>query len=144
MFDGLEVVPMESVQSGRIIGMLQTIRKFIIDNYLFGEEDKLGNEDSFMETGIIDSTGILELVRFLESTYGIKIADEELLPDNLDSVNKIVASSMQSNLGQHKQTEESRSSLRGGPPYEDAAGCCVRSIAPRPRSRNRAHHQLDP
>jgi acyl carrier protein len=91
MFDGREVVPMESVQSGRIIGMLQTIRKFIIDNYLFGEEDKLGNEDSFMETGIIDSTGILELVRFLESTYGIKIADEELLPDNLDSVNKIVA-----------------------------------------------------
>lgn len=91
MFDGRDVVPMESVQSGRIIGMLQTIRKFIIDNYLFGEEDKLGNEDSFIETGIIDSTGILELVRFLESTYGIKIADEELLPDNLDSVNKIVA-----------------------------------------------------
>jgi acyl carrier protein len=92
MFDGLEVVvPMESVQSGRIIGMLQTIRKFIIDNYLFGEEDKLGNEDSFMETGIIDSTGILELVRFLESTYGITVADEELLPDNLDSVNKIVS-----------------------------------------------------
>jgi len=70
--------------------MLQTIRKFIIDNYLFGE-DKLGNEDSFMETGIIDSTGILELVRFLESTYGIKVADEELLPDNLDSINKIVS-----------------------------------------------------
>ncbi len=71
--------------------MVQTIRKFIIDNYLFGEEDKLGNEDSFMETGIIDSTGILELVRFLESTYGIKVADEELLPDNLDSVHKIVS-----------------------------------------------------
>lgn len=71
--------------------MLQTIRKFVIDNYLFGEEDKLRNEDSFMETGIIDSTGILELVRFLESTYGIKVTDEELIPDNLDSVNKIVS-----------------------------------------------------
>lgn len=71
--------------------MLQTIRKFVIDNYLFGEEAKLGDEDSFMETGIIDSTGILELVRFLESTYGIKVADEELIPDNLDSVNKIVS-----------------------------------------------------
>jgi acyl carrier protein len=44
-----------------------------------------------METGMIDSTGILELVRFLESTYGIKIEDEELIPDNLDSVNKIVS-----------------------------------------------------
>lgn len=71
--------------------MLQTIRKFVIDNYLFGEEGKLGNEDSFMETSIIDSTGILELVRFLESTYGIKVEDEELIPDNLDSVHKIVS-----------------------------------------------------
>ena len=71
--------------------MLQIIRKFVIDNYLFGEEGKLGDEDSFMETGIIDSTGILELVRFLESTYGLKVADEELVPDNLDSVNKIAS-----------------------------------------------------
>lgn len=71
--------------------MLQTIRKFVIDNYLFGEEGKLGNDDSFMETGIIDSTGILELVRFLESTYAVKVTDEELIPDNLDSVNKIVS-----------------------------------------------------
>ena len=71
--------------------MLQAIRKFVVDNYLFGEEGKLGNEDSFIETGIIDSTGILELVRFLESTYGIKVADEDLTPDNLDSVNKVVS-----------------------------------------------------
>jgi len=71
--------------------MLRIIRKFVIENYLFGEEGKLGDEDSFMETGIIDSTGILELVRFLESTYGIKVGDEELIPDNLDSVNKIVS-----------------------------------------------------
>lgn len=71
--------------------MLGTIRKFVVDNYLFGEGGKLGNEDSFMETGIIDSTGILELVRFLESTYKVKVADEELIPDNLDSVNKIVS-----------------------------------------------------
>ena len=71
--------------------MLQTIRKFVIDNYLFGEEGKLGNEDSFMETGIIDSTGILELVRFVESTYRVKVADEEFIPDNLDSVSKLVS-----------------------------------------------------
>lgn len=70
--------------------MVQTIRKFVINNYLFGEEGTLKNDDSFMETGIIDSTGILELVRFLESTYGIKVADEELIPDNLDSITKII------------------------------------------------------
>jgi acyl carrier protein len=44
-----------------------------------------------MESGIIDSTGILELVRFLETTFSITVADEELIPDNLDSINKIVA-----------------------------------------------------
>ena len=71
--------------------MVQKIRAFVVENYLFGEDGKLGNDDSFMETGIIDSTGILELVRFLESTFGIKVADEELIPNNLDSINKIVA-----------------------------------------------------
>ena len=70
--------------------MLEKIRAFVIENYLFGEEGKLGNNDSFMETGIIDSTGILELVRFLEATFGVKVADEDLVPDNLDSIEKIV------------------------------------------------------
>ncbi len=71
--------------------MVRKIRTFIVDNYLFGEEGKFENDDSFMETGIIDSTGILELVRFLESTFQIKVDDEELIPSNLDSVTKIVA-----------------------------------------------------
>ena len=71
--------------------MLEKIRTFVIANYLFGEEGKLGNSDSFMESGIIDSTGILELVRFLEATFAIKVADEDLIPDNLDSIEKIVS-----------------------------------------------------
>ena len=71
--------------------MVKKIRAFVVENYLFGEEGTMGNDDSFMETGIIDSTGILELVRFLEATFGVKITDEELIPDNLDSINKIVA-----------------------------------------------------
>jgi acyl carrier protein len=71
--------------------MLQKIRAFVIENYLFGEEGKLRDSDSFMESGIIDSTGILELVRFLEATFEVKVADEDLVPDNLDSIDKIVA-----------------------------------------------------
>lgn len=71
--------------------MVRKIRTFVVENYLFGEEGKLGNDDSFMESGIIDSTGILELVRFLEATFSIKVVDEELIPDNLDSITKIVA-----------------------------------------------------
>ncbi|BCO07658.1 acyl carrier protein [Desulfolithobacter dissulfuricans] len=64
------------------------IRQFIFDNFLFdaGEED-LGNDDSFLEQGVIDSTGVLELVEWLEETFDIKVEDEELVPENLDSVN---------------------------------------------------------
>jgi acyl carrier protein len=67
------------------------IREFIIDNFLFGEMDfALSSEDSLLERGIIDSTGVLELVAFLESRYGIQIKDHEILPSNLDSVGKLI------------------------------------------------------
>ena len=70
----------------------QDMRKFVIDNFLFGEDNgKLANDDSLMEQGLIDSTGALELVTYLEGTYGIKIKDEELDPENLDSINKLVS-----------------------------------------------------
>ena len=69
----------------------QEIRTFIIDNFLFGQEDgNLSNDDSFLEQGIINSTGVLELVAFLEGEYRIKIQDDELEPENLDSINKLV------------------------------------------------------
>jgi len=56
-----------------------------------GEDDgKLSDDDSFMEQGIIDSTGVLELVAFIEGNYGIKIKNDEVIPDNLDSVSKLI------------------------------------------------------
>ena len=64
-----------------------SVRQFIAENFLFREEiESLPEEASFLEAGIIDSTGVLELVCFLESTFGIEITDEEMLPENLDSV----------------------------------------------------------
>ncbi|WP_233490222.1 acyl carrier protein [Thiocapsa marina] len=54
------------------------------------DESALDNDDSFLDKGIIDSTGILELVTFLEQEFGIQIADEELLPENLDSIDRLV------------------------------------------------------
>lgn len=66
------------------------IRSFIFDNYLIGaSENSLDDDDSFLEKGIIDSTGILELIMFVEENYGIEVADEEVIPDNFDSVNKL-------------------------------------------------------
>jgi len=69
--------------------LLEPVRRFITENFLFGRKHQLTDSDSFLESGIIDSTGVLELVAFLEKTYGISISDEELIPENLDSMNNI-------------------------------------------------------
>jgi acyl carrier protein len=72
--------------------MQQQIRQFILSSFLFtDDQSKLKDEDSLLEQGIMDSTGVLELVAFLESEFGIQIADNELVPENLDSVNRINA-----------------------------------------------------
>ena len=69
----------------------QKVREYILDNYLFTDDHSaLKNEDSFLEKGIIDSTGILEVIYFLEDDFGVKVDDEEMVPENLDSVNNIV------------------------------------------------------
>jgi acyl carrier protein len=67
------------------------IREFIIENFLFGNANGLKDETSFLEEGIIDSTGVLELVTFLEEKFEIQVADEELIPENLDSINNVSA-----------------------------------------------------
>ena len=70
----------------------QDIRQFVVSNFLFGvEDDGLCDDASFLQTGIIDSTGILELVSYLEETYGITVEDEEMLPENLDSLRQVSA-----------------------------------------------------
>ena len=66
------------------------VRSFIVSNFLFGQDTgALSPEQSFLETGIVDSTGMLELVAFVEERYGISIGDRELVPENLDSLTNI-------------------------------------------------------
>ncbi|MBD3233093.1 MAG: acyl carrier protein [candidate division Zixibacteria bacterium] len=66
------------------------IRQFIIDNFLMGESSRLSSDKvSFLDSGIVDSTGVLELVTWVEETFRIKIEDDELLPENLDSVDRL-------------------------------------------------------
>ena len=63
------------------------IKEFVVSNFLFGQNaETLSNSESFLESGIIDSTGVLELVGFLEQQFSISVGDRELLPENLDSV----------------------------------------------------------
>lgn len=71
--------------------MNKHIRHFILENFCFGQDPGLADDSSFLEMGIIDSTGVLELVTFLETEYSVAIKDEELVPDNLDSINNVVA-----------------------------------------------------
>ncbi|BDD87598.1 acyl carrier protein [Desulfofustis limnaeus] len=71
---------------------IEKIRAFIFEHFLFdADADALVNDASFLEQGIIDSTGILELVDWLEETFAISVEDEELIPENLDSVVKVAA-----------------------------------------------------
>ncbi|TFG47106.1 MAG: acyl carrier protein [Candidatus Brocadiia bacterium] len=65
------------------------VREFVVENFLFGDGEVLKSDTSFMEEGIIDSTGILELVFFIEETFGFSIEDDELVPENMDSLQNI-------------------------------------------------------
>ena len=71
--------------------MKDKIKTFIVENFLFEKDDGLKNDSSFLDEGIIDSTGIVELDGFLEEEYSISVEDEELVPENLDSINNVVA-----------------------------------------------------
>ena len=66
------------------------IRDFVVETFLLGDKTtQFKDEDSFLENGIVDSTGILELITFVEETFNISIEEEEMVPDNLDSLNNL-------------------------------------------------------
>jgi len=70
----------------------EELRNFILDNFLLRDKNRaIKKDESFLQSGIIDSTGVLELVNFIEETYKIKVEDEELVPENLDSIQNLVA-----------------------------------------------------
>lgn len=64
----------------------ELLKDFVVDNFLFGNDEGLENNTSFLEEGIIDSTGVLELVGFIEEQFEIQVDDEEMVPENLDSI----------------------------------------------------------
>ena len=70
--------------------IINTVRNFIIENFLFDEDENLKDDTSFLESGIIDSTGILELIEFLEEIFGVTVEDEEMIPENFDSIANVV------------------------------------------------------
>ncbi|WP_136526161.1 acyl carrier protein [Geomonas ferrireducens] len=73
------------------MSVAEEIRNFVVDNFLFGDEAGLTDDSSFIREGIVDSTGILQLVTYLQERYQIAVDDEELTPENLDSVRRVAA-----------------------------------------------------
>ena len=69
----------------------EQVRQFILQNFYVADPAAVGDETSLLDQGIVDSTGVLEVISFLESTFGIAVADEEMLPDNLDTIGRITA-----------------------------------------------------
>ena len=69
----------------------EQVRQFMYQNFLLGEEFALGDSDSFLQNGVIDSMGVLELIAFLQETYGITVENEELVPENLDTLEDLTA-----------------------------------------------------
>lgn len=68
------------------------IRKFILETFLLGDRSKeIGIDDSFYEKGIVDSTGVLNIINFIEDRFGVRVADEDIVPENFDSVRRIVS-----------------------------------------------------
>ena len=66
------------------------IRQFITTNFYVSDAAALGDAQSLLDAGIIDSTGVLEVIAFLESEFGIEVSDNEMVPENLDAVDNIV------------------------------------------------------
>jgi acyl carrier protein len=67
----------------------QQIRAYIVDNFLFGDSEGIDDGQSLLESGVIDSTGVMELALFVEESFGIKVEDRDFVPENLDSVHNI-------------------------------------------------------
>ena len=67
------------------------LRGHILENFLFTDDDAaLANSESFMDKGIVDSMGIMEVILFLEEEFGLTVADDEMVPENLDSIDNLV------------------------------------------------------
>ena len=67
------------------------LRSFVLENFLFtDEQDALKNDDSFLGMGIVDSTGIMEVILFIEEEWGFTVANDEMVPENLDSIESLV------------------------------------------------------
>jgi acyl carrier protein len=90
------------------------VRDYLVSSFYVAEPEALADSGSLLKNGIIDETGMLEMVAFLESTFGVKIADEEIVPENLDSIARVAAF-----VGRKKAAADAAAEAELGEPVEE-------------------------
>jgi acyl carrier protein len=93
----------------------KAVRNFVFENFLLQGDHDLQDDDSFMEHGIVDSTGILELIAFVEDVFGVKTEDHELIPENFDSIENLSRFILGKLEAARNQEDPTRDLLMGEP-----------------------------
>jgi acyl carrier protein len=97
------------------------IRQFILKNLYYAEDNAIKTDDSFLETGVVDSMGVMELVAFVQSEFGLEVAQDEIVVENFDSIRKLTS------FVKAKLDARSRTSA----PRAESAGSTTPSLASR-------------
>jgi acyl carrier protein len=77
--------------SHRMQDVQRRVKQFVVENFYVSDPSEVGEDTSLIDTGLVDSTGMLEVIAFLESEFGIRIRDQEMVPDNLETIGRIAA-----------------------------------------------------
>jgi acyl carrier protein len=89
--------PMQGAATGspeprsRMQDVRQRVKQFVVENFYVSEPSEVGDDTSLIATGLVDSTGMLEVIAFLESEFGIRVRDQEMTPENLETTGRIAA-----------------------------------------------------
>jgi acyl carrier protein len=102
------------LETSAIVLVREQVRDFVCTNFLFNSAAPIDDDSSLMEQGIVDETGVLELVMFVEETYGIQVDKVDLIPENFDSIDRI-----SSYIAEHITSQEAPSNEEGSAADDD-------------------------
>jgi acyl carrier protein len=103
------------LETSAIVLVREQVRDFVCTNFLFNTVAPISDDSSLMEQGIIDETGVLELVMFVEEAYGVQVDEADLIPENFDSIDRI-----SSYIAHHLASQEAPSDEEGSAGDDDA------------------------
>lgn len=88
--DTIDCRPDSDMENKGLVDIGHDVKRFILDNFMYGyDESQLSDDTSFLKAGVLDSTGIMEMIELVEREFGIEVRDSEILPENFDSISSI-------------------------------------------------------